>query len=113
MANHPVISSTADRCICGSLRAVLADRERELLDLKGPCSSAACVLHYAHSGPCNVQAPSSTSKVHTPFDDDGVLYCGWATDNGIVNGCGHIWPCPTERVRTAAPSTPEGGPSGG
>lgn len=34
-------------------RAVLACRERELLELKGPCSSAACRLHYAHSGPCD------------------------------------------------------------
>lgn len=36
-------------------RAVLADRERELLELKGPCSSAGCRLHYAHSGPCDVK----------------------------------------------------------
>lgn len=39
-------------CICSSLRAVLADRERELLELKGPCSNRTCGLHYAHSGPC-------------------------------------------------------------
>lgn len=31
-------------------KAVLAERERELLELKGPCST--CPLHYAHSGPC-------------------------------------------------------------
>jgi hypothetical protein len=31
---------------------VLADRERELLELKGPCSNSTCPLHYAHSGPC-------------------------------------------------------------
>jgi hypothetical protein len=30
--------------------AVLAERERELLELKGKCSH--CRLHYAHSGPC-------------------------------------------------------------
>lgn len=34
-------------------RAVLADRERELFDLKGPCSNGWCRLHYAHSGPCD------------------------------------------------------------
>lgn len=34
--------------------AVLADRERELLELKGPCSSDRCRLHYAHSGPCDI-----------------------------------------------------------
>jgi hypothetical protein len=33
-----------------STKAVLAERERELLELKGPCST--CPLHYAHSGPC-------------------------------------------------------------
>lgn len=36
-----------------ALEAILADRERELLELKGPCSNAKCSLHYAHSGPCN------------------------------------------------------------
>lgn len=35
-----------------ALTAILADRERELLELKGPCSNKACRLHYAHSGPC-------------------------------------------------------------
>jgi len=46
--------------IAGRLAAVevvLADRERELLDLKGPCSTDRCRLHYAHSGPCDVQSP--------------------------------------------------------
>jgi hypothetical protein len=38
-----------------ALEAVLRDREAELLALKGPCSNARCPLHYAHSGPCNVQ----------------------------------------------------------
>jgi len=32
--------------------ATLVERERELLELKRPCSSGACRLHYAHSGPC-------------------------------------------------------------
>jgi hypothetical protein len=36
-------------------RAVLADRERELLELKGPCSNTGCRLHYAHSGPCDTR----------------------------------------------------------
>ena len=39
--------------------AVLADRERELLELKRPCSGGQvgvgpCRLHYAHSGPCDI-----------------------------------------------------------
>lgn len=33
-----------------AVRAVLTERERELLELKGPCGN--CRLHYAHSGPC-------------------------------------------------------------
>ena len=41
------------RGLVSALRAVLAVRERELLDCKGPCTSSGCVLHYAHSGPCN------------------------------------------------------------
>ena len=37
-------------------KTVLADREAELLRLKGPCTQQprGCVLHYAHSGPCNI-----------------------------------------------------------
>lgn len=38
-----------------SALAVLAERERELLELKGPCSTAACRLHYAHAGPCDIR----------------------------------------------------------
>lgn len=36
-------------------QAVLADRERELLEIKGPCSTDACRLHYAHAGPCDTR----------------------------------------------------------
>jgi hypothetical protein len=35
---------------------VIADRERELLTLKGPCSNKACRLHYAYSGPCDTRS---------------------------------------------------------
>lgn len=35
-------------------QAVLAERERELLDLKGPCSCRDCRLHHAHAGPCDI-----------------------------------------------------------
>ncbi|HEY9263238.1 MAG TPA: hypothetical protein VIQ11_01375 [Mycobacterium sp.] len=42
-------------------RAVLAERERELLELKGPCSTTACRLHYAHSGPCNIKRAEDPS----------------------------------------------------
>lgn len=43
-----------------SLRVVLADRERELLEIKGPCSVETCRLHYAHSGPCDIR-PAATA----------------------------------------------------
>ena len=37
-----------------AVESVLRDRERELLELKGPCSNHfECGLHYAHSGPCD------------------------------------------------------------
>jgi len=39
-------------CHIAAIRAVLAERERELLELKGQCSNLNCSLHYAHSGPC-------------------------------------------------------------
>lgn len=45
------------RARLAGLRRVLADRERELLDLKGPCSTTRCRLHYAHSGPCDIKEP--------------------------------------------------------
>lgn len=35
-------------------RHVLADRERELLEVKGPCTTTGCRLHYAHVGPCDI-----------------------------------------------------------
>lgn len=38
-----------------AVAAVLVIREKELLDLKGPCSNKACPLHYAHSGPCDTE----------------------------------------------------------
>lgn len=49
-----------DRCSEQAVRAVLAERERELLELKGPCSNRACRLHYAHAGPCDIP-PERTS----------------------------------------------------
>lgn len=36
-------------------KAVLAERERELLELKGPCSTDTRPLHHAHAGPCDPQ----------------------------------------------------------
>lgn len=52
--------STIDHPQCcyhaARLRIVLGHRERELLELKGPCSNKQCRLHYAHSGPCDTSA---------------------------------------------------------
>ena len=36
-------------------RFVCGVREKELLDLKGPCSNGRCRLHFAHSGPCDIK----------------------------------------------------------
>lgn len=41
---------------------VLAERERELLALKGPCSFKDCRLHYAHSGPCDTTEAVKVSQ---------------------------------------------------
>lgn len=41
--------------------AVLAERERELLELKGPCSSTGCRLHYAHAGPCDIKTAGGSA----------------------------------------------------
>lgn len=37
-------------------RFVLDVREKELLDVKGPCINGQCRLHLEHSGPCEVDA---------------------------------------------------------
>jgi hypothetical protein len=37
-------------------RRVLADREAELLNLKGACRAPGCRLHHAHRGPCDTAA---------------------------------------------------------
>lgn len=47
------VDALVPKYLLDAARAVLADRERELLELKGPCSNSACRLHYAHSGPCD------------------------------------------------------------
>ena len=39
------------------LFAVLRIRERELMDIKGPCSNTNCRLHAAHKGPCDERKP--------------------------------------------------------
>ena len=35
-------------------KRVLAERERELREIRGCCSWMACRLHLAHSGPCDM-----------------------------------------------------------
>jgi hypothetical protein len=54
---HDVVTENDRRleATIAGLRTILADRERELLEIKGPCSNGACRLHYAHSGPCDTR----------------------------------------------------------
>jgi len=46
-----------------ALEAVFAERERELLELKGPCRNTKCRLHRAHSGPCDCDTGETTECV--------------------------------------------------
>lgn len=38
-----------------ALENILEVREKELIDLKGPCSNPRCSLHYAHSLGCDTR----------------------------------------------------------
>lgn len=62
MSNTQSSNRPSDEHVCcyhaEAVRSVRADRERELLELKGACSTEACRLHYAHSGPCDTSATS-------------------------------------------------------
>jgi hypothetical protein len=64
--------------VISTLRAILADRERELLELKGPCFTRRCRLHYAHSGPCDIERDSMTATRFRirPFDVDAIQWTG-------------------------------------
>ena len=42
-----------------SVQSVLAIREQELINIKGPCTTPKCLLHFAHSGPCNIPKEGS------------------------------------------------------
>lgn len=61
-----------------SARAVLAERERELLELKGPCSTRGCRLHYAHAGPCDIK-PESRIGDQVKFDQFVHRIHGWTS----------------------------------
>lgn len=52
----PTVSHNDLHIKISSLMSVLADRERELMMMKGPCSwkHRGCRLHYAHTGPCDI-----------------------------------------------------------
>lgn len=53
LVDRPQSALSTDARRLAAAKAVLAERERELLELKGPCSNRRCRLHYAHSGPCD------------------------------------------------------------
>ena len=61
-------------------KAVLAEREAELLALKGPCSNRHCRLHYAHGGPCNTTPTATHGTANEPATIcphcDGIQACG-------------------------------------
>jgi len=42
-------------------KAVLAIREEELIQIRGTCRNPNCRLHYAHSGPCDIQPEESNA----------------------------------------------------
>lgn len=66
MADHAKASSSQEMVPAYKLRAVfavLAEREAELLEIKGPCSDNECCLHYAHRGPHDIKkAPKTEVK---------------------------------------------------
>lgn len=77
-------------------RFVLAERERELLLLKGPCSNRDCRLHYAHAGPCDTTRvpPIECPNEHGP---DGIVAC-WSPGGPCPDGrtaCEMCGPCQT------------------
>lgn len=51
---YPADAMRRANATIAALRFVLDTRERELLELKGPCSTDGCRLHRAHSGPCHI-----------------------------------------------------------
>lgn len=71
MTDLPIVQDVV--ATLNATRAVLAIREKELLDLKGPCSNTKCQLHYAHSGPCD------TRVTPCEFDTNGDSDCGRKT----------------------------------
>lgn len=49
-----VVEETVPAYLLIATQRVLADRERELLELKGACPAPGCRLHHAHGGPCDM-----------------------------------------------------------
>lgn len=105
-----------------ALRPVLADSEREAVhqDLRAillalgsgdqarPYSSHEVVQREVLPAITALRSaaarPALAGEVHKPFPDDGVTYCGWATGNGVIEGCGEVWPCSTVRGEKARPA---------
>jgi len=73
--------------IVAALRSILAERERELFELKGPCRFKACALHYAHFGPCNIAAPRLDARLKATTNDE--LAAVW--DAGATAGAQFQW----------------------
>lgn len=57
MSDDVSSSNECRSCISRSISFVLAEREAELLNLKGPCRAPQCRLHHSHRGPCDTRRP--------------------------------------------------------
>lgn len=44
-----------------AVKAALAMREEELIQIRGVCRNPTCRLHYAHSGPCALKPKESNA----------------------------------------------------
>lgn len=75
---------------------VLGERERELLELKGPCSNQACRLHYAHAGPCDViDSGSRTGDPVRGLEPEPTVAAEYSCAERVWDGpyqmtCGHL-----------------------
>lgn len=80
-----------------AVRAVCAERERELLELKGPCRNSTCRLHYAHAGPCDIPEARQSIGSQADFDKFAHADAGSPRGHGWTyhgHGCCSLAPDP-------------------
>jgi hypothetical protein len=87
-------------------RAVAQGNKRHVAYLFGEVERLQAALNEALAEQDTARAAAEQARpstaVHKPYPDDGVTYCGWASEVGVVDGCGEVWPCPTVRARGAS-----------